>query len=322
MKTANSMRSRQWTSAPAAVLGLWLFVCFCGCTAIKDSARGTARTVADTTRKVTRTFTAGGSDLRHRIALIGIENQPAARPFAFPGFFQKSLAGFLASDCPEIVVDAAVGELLQSPPRLASGQIDGYALAVIGRPRGLNFFVIGTLSDTRLMEEKTGFWLWKDTRYKIRAVLRLEVIDSGTGTKTLDETFSEEAVIDELRHQQLQEGGPLPFEAIEPILNRLLPQAGNTLCGALGQQPWQGFIVGARDGRITLSSGSAVGLSVGRKLEVYASGRMVEGREGLRLLQPGERAGEAQIVAVSPDRAEADVSPPAAGGPGGTVRLK
>lgn len=322
MKTPKMRQPRPWSSIPAALLGLGLVIYLCGCTAIKDTARGTARTVSDTTRKVTRTFTAAGSDLRQRIALIGIQNQPATSTSDFGGFFQNSLAGFLKSDCQEIIVDLAVGEVLKSPPRLASGQIDGYALAVIGRPRGLNFFVIGTLSDARLTEEKTGFWLWKDTRYKIRAVVRLEVIDSGTGSKTLDETFSEEAVIDELRHQQLKEGGPLPFEAIKPILDRLLPQAGSTLCSALGQQPWQGFVVGAREGRITLSSGSAVGLAVGRKLEVYASGRMVEGREGLRLLQPGERVGEAQIVAVSPDRAEADVSPPAAAGPGGTVRLK
>ncbi len=320
--TAKEMRPCQWNSAPGAVLVLWLVMCFFGCTTIKDTARGTVRTVSDTSRKVTTVFTAAGADIRHQIALIGIENQPAAHTSAFPAFFQKSLTVFLKSDCPKSVVDVTVGEILKSPPRLASGQIDGYALAIIGRPRGLNFFVIGTLSDTRLMEEKTGFWLWKDTRYKIRAVLRLEVFDSATGTKALDETFSEEAVIDELRYQQLQEGGPLPFGEIEPILNRLLPEAGYKLCVALGQQPWQGFIVGAEEGRITISSGSAVGLSVGRTLDVYGSGRLVESREGLRFLRAGDRTGEARIVAVSSDKAEAEVNPPATGGPGGTVRLK
>jgi len=42
----------------------------------------------------------------------------------------------------------------------------------------------------------------------------------------------------------------------------------------------------------------------------------------LRFLRAGDRTGEARIVAVSSDKAEAEVNPPATGGPGGTVRLK
>lgn len=322
MKNAKEFHFRQSHPLLTVLLVLWSAMCFFGCATIKDTARGTARTVSDTSRKVTSAFSAAGAGIRCKIALIGIENQPAARPSVFPAFFQKSLAGFIKTDCSETVVDDAVGEILKSPPKLASGQIDGYALAMIGRPRGLNFFVIGTLSDTRLTEEKTGFWLWKDTRYKIRTVLRVEVIDAATGTKALDETLFEEAVIDELRHQQLQESGPLAFAEIEPVLGRLLPEAGYKLCAALRQQPWQGFIIDGGDGRITISSGSAVGLSVGRTLEVYGSGRVVESKDGLRFLQPGDRVGEARIASVSSDKADAVVSPPAMGAAGGTVRLK
>jgi hypothetical protein len=303
-------------------LAFGIAVALLGCTTLKDAAKGTVRSVTDTSRKATDALTTADAGLRHKIALIGVENAPTASPSGFPAFFQKSLTGFLQSDCRKSLVDAAVGEVLKSPPRLASGQIDGYALAVIGRPRGLSFFVIGTLSDTRLMDEKTGFWLWKDTRYKIRAVLRVEVIDSSTGTKALDETYSEEAVIDELRHQQLKANGTLPFAEIEPILNRLLPEAGYKICAALARQPWQGFVVDSDGGRMTISSGSAVGLSAGRVLEVYAGGRVVESNEGRRFLQPGERVGEARIDSVSVDQAEAVLSAPAAVGPGGTVRLK
>jgi hypothetical protein len=304
------------------MLALCFAMLFPGCATIKDTAKGTVRAVGETSRKVSSGLIPSGSGLKYKIALIGTENHPQKSSSGFPAFFQKSLTGFLQTDCPESVVDEKIGEIIKSAPRLASGQIDGYALAIISRPSGLNFFVIGTLSDTRLMDEKTGFWLWKDTRYKIRAVLRVEVVDSATGTKALDETLFEEVVIDELRYQQLQEGGPLPFAEIEPILNRLLPEAGSKLCEALSRQPWQGFVVGAEEGRISISSGSAVGLSAGRTLEVFGSGRVVESKDGLRFLQPGDRVGEARITSVSSDTAEAVLSSPAVAGSGGTVRLK
>jgi hypothetical protein len=306
----------------APMLALTLAALVAGCTTIKDTAKGTVRTVSDTSRKVGSALTPSGSDLKYKLALIGIETPPQKSPSGFNAFFQKSLVGAVQADCSASVVDEGVGDLLKSPPRLASGQIDGYALAALGRPRGLNFFVIGTLSDARLSDEKTGFWLWKDTRYMLRAVMRVEVIDSATGTKALDETFSEEHVMDELRYQQLAQGGALPFAEIEPVLKKMLPEAVAKLCDALNRQPWQGFIVSADGGRVTISSGSAVGLSVGRTLEVYNVGRAVESRDGLRFLKPGDRVGEARIASVSADTAEAILSQPANVGPGGTVRLK
>ncbi len=323
MTTLPQMGPPRWRPFMTALLTLWLISSFYGCTTLRDTAKGTVRAVGDTSRKVAGALTPSGSDVRHKIALIGTENQPAAGSSEFPAHFHRRLTELLQSECRGSVVDEALGEVLKSPPRLASGQVDGYALALMGRPRGLNFFVIGTLSDVRLMDERTGFWLWKDTRYKIRAVLRVEVIDSATGTKALDETLSDEVVIDELRHEQLQAGGALPFGEIEPVLKRMLPEAGSRICETLGRQPWQGFVVaGGEGGRITVSSGSAVGLSAGRGLEVYARGSVVESKDGRRFLQPGERVGEAKVASVSSDQAEAVLIQPAAVGPGGTVRLK
>lgn len=322
MMICNPSCIRGWQQALIPLLSLWAVLCVFGCTTIKDTAKGTARTVSDTSRKVTSALTPSGSDLMHKIALIGLDNQLGAVRSDFGAFFQKTLTEFLPKECPKYVVDAPLGEMLKSPPRTAAGLIDGYALALLGRPRGLNFFVFGTLSDSKLMNEKTGFWLWKDTIFKIRVVLRTEIIDSATGAKVLDETLSEEWVIDELRYEQLQASGLLPFAEIEPILRRLLPEVGYQICTAISRQPWQGFIVSADGGRLTISAGSAVGLSADRRLEVYASGGVVESKDGRRLLKPGERVAEARIVAVSDDQAEATLSPPSAIAAGGTVRLK
>jgi len=105
-------------------------------------------------------------------------------------------------------------------------------------------------------------------------------------------------------------------------LNQLLPEAGYRICSAIRSQPWQGFIVGTEDRRITISSGSAVGLSPGRMLEVYGVGRVVESSDGRRFVRPGDRLGEARISSVSSDQAEAALSQAIQTNPGGTVRLK
>ena len=117
-----------------------------------------------------------------------------------------------------MLLDETAGAIMKSPPRLASGQIDGYSLAMMGRPRGINFFVIGSLSDVRFLDEKTGFWLWKNTRYRLRATLRVEIVDSATGTKALDESLWEEMIVDELKYEELEAGRGHPLDRDGPDL--------------------------------------------------------------------------------------------------------
>jgi hypothetical protein len=256
------------------------------------------------------------------MALIGIEAQGPGEPIGFPRVFQKTMSDFLQVDCGRQLIDETVGELLRSPPRLPAGQIDGYSLALMGRPRGLSFFVIGTLLDVRLLDKKTGFWLWKDTTYKIFVAMRVEIIDSATGTKALDETLDEEMVIDELRHEQLQQAGQIPIAEIDPILTGLMRTAGNSICSALRDKPWQGFVVGVDQDRITISSGRSAGLSSGLVLDVYGGGKMVENKDGQRFIKPGEKIGEATVSSVTDDRAEAVYSGSTRAVATGTVRPK
>jgi hypothetical protein len=212
---------------------------------------------------------------------------------------------------------------MKTPPRLASGQIDGFSLAMMGRPRGVNLFVIGSLTDVRFLDEKTGFWLWKKTRYRLRVTLRLEIVDSATGTKAMDEILREESVVDEMRYEELKEaGGGIPLTEIAPLLSRLLREAGYKTCEVIRSQTWCGFIAAADQNRITVSAGSAVGLTPGSVLVVFDKGRVVENKDGQRFLSPGEKIGEARVESVAADQASAVLSQPAPAFAGGTVRLR
>jgi hypothetical protein len=307
-----------------AALGVLAWLCaasLLGCTTVKDAAKGTYRALGDSSRSVGRAFTPD-SGLKVKTVLIGVEDPAHQEAIGFPAYFRKTFSAYAGKECPKLVVDEAAGEFLRTPPRLSSGQLDGYSLALMGRQRGVNFHVIGTLSDVRLKDEKTGFWLWKDTDYKIRAVVRVEVVDSATGTKALDTSVVDETEIDEIRHQQLLDDGRIPLSEIEALLARMLSEAGERVCEALGEQPWQGFVVGAAGQRLDISAGGEVGLTSGMLLEVYGPGTIVENKEGRRFLKPGPLIGEARVAEVSADRAQAVLSGPVSAEPGGAVRLK
>jgi len=152
--------------------------------------------------------------------------------------------------------------------------------------------------------------------------LRVEIIDSAAGAKALDETLLDEMVIGETQHETLKEAQILPLTEILPVLTRLLREAGYKTCATLRSQPWQGFVTAADQNRLTISAGSAVGLSAGKVLEVFDRGRIMEGKDGRRFLKPGDKIGEARIESVSEHQAEAILSQPAASTAGGTVRLK
>ena len=296
-------------------------ICF-GCTTVKDAAKGTARTISDTTRKATDVLTPAGSGLKHQLAVIGMAAAADAGRSGFGAKFSREFSELLQKQCPGLLVDEAMGEFMKYPPRLSSGPIDGYSLAMIGRPAGINYFVIGSLSDVRLESEKTGFWLWKDTRHKLRATLRVEIIDTATGSKALDDSSWDEMIVEPMKYEELEAAGTIPVSEVAPILDRLVQEAVHTSCELLRAQPWRGFITAADPNRITLSAGRAIGLSEGALLEVFNKGRVVESKDGQRFLMPGEKIAEARIQSLSAGQAEAVISPPVPVGSGATVRLK
>jgi len=303
----------------AAVFLVWAAS---GCTTIKDAARSTARALGDTSRKVADTVTPGTKDPKHTIAVIGMESQFGPSRIGFDTHFVAAMSERLHMDCRALRVDGAVSALLASPPRLPSGRIDGFEMGALGRARGVEYVTIGTLNGLTFQDAKTGFWWWKGTRYSLRVSLRLEIVDTASGTKLLDEPFADVLELDENRYELLKEAPIPPLEEILPAVKRILRDAGERTCEALKDQPWQGFITAAADGRVTLSSGSSAGLAPGTRLEVFAPGRLMQSKEGQRFLKPGDKVGQAEVISVEPDRAVALLAKPQPELAGGVVRLK
>jgi hypothetical protein len=318
MTSADRPAAESKTKGPGLVLVFLLMWALAGCSAAKKTADAVVETSSDVVDWV---LPVGRPGPRQTVALIGVESSLPSVPSGFADHFRQALPGFLKKECAEAVIDEATAAG-KTPPRLPSGLLDGYALAGLGRTRGVNFFLIGTLVDVRVKDEPKGFWLWKDTRYSIQTVVRLELVDCATGAKILDDTSRTETEIDSLKYEEIEQFKNIQFADLTPAITTLFRKGGKLVCSAMHSLPWQGFVVAAERGRITLSAGSRAGLAAGRTLEVFSIGPVFTSKDGQRFLSVGDKVGEATLTTVLEDRAEA-----AFGGwerlkEGGTVQVK
>ena len=296
-------------------LTLWLSIfslTFLGCgvtRTVEETVEKTTKSVKNTTRTFTRGFKLSDEDLLRRVGIINFENNSLHETTEFQDIFHKGLPDYMNANCEGILVDdPETGSLLRmvtKPPKLKSGHLDTYSLALIGRQMGFNVIVTGSLEDIRFNEELQGILWTKDTHHFVEVVIRVEVNDMRTATKFLDYKFTEEVEIEGLDYQIIQQNDRLRLPMLNETLSKLLADIGSEICHTIKDQPWTGFITKADTDRFSISSGSEIGLKVGDVLEVYDSSRIIEGIGGQRFITPGLKIGEAEIVSISTNASEA-----------------
>jgi hypothetical protein len=296
-------------------LTLWLSIfslTFLGCgvtRTVEETVEKTTKSVKNTTRTFTRGFKLSDEDLLRRVGIINFENNSLHETTEFQDIFHKGLPDYMNANCEGILVDdPETGSLLRmvtKPPKLKSGHLDTYSLALIGRQMGFNVIVTGSLEDIRFNEELQGILWTKDTHHFVEVVIRVEVNDMRTATKFLDYKFAEEVEIEGLDYQIIQQNDRLRLPMLNETLSKLLADIGSEICHTIKDQPWTGFITKADTNRFSISSGSEIGLKVGDVLEVYDSSRIIEGIGGQRFITPGLKIGEAEIVSISTNASEA-----------------
>jgi hypothetical protein len=276
------------------------------CQTVEKTTKGLERT----RHKVVRTFTMADKELKRTVGLFDFQNKSLRESRDFQMVFHKGLPEYLESQCDGIIVSAAGSDnalgLFKEPPRLASGQVDNFALTVVGRRLGLNTMVVGTLEDIRVLDELRGVLWAKDTQHLVQVFIRVEVFDSATATKVLDQTFERRLKIDELEYDLIKNSRTIKLPELNETLHRLLGDIGDNICWAIESLPWIGFLTRIDGQRHIISSGSRVGLQVGDVLEVYDSSKIINGVGGQRFFMPGSKTGEIKIVTISENSAQAE----------------
>ena len=254
------------------------------------------------------------------------ENKSLRQSYDFQKIFHKGLPEYINTNCQgTIVANPDTGELLnplKNPPRLKSGIIDNFSLAIIGRQLGLNAIVTGSLEDIRIIDELKGILWTKDTHHFVQVFVRVEIFDTQTATKILDDTYDRRIEIDDLEYQMIRESKKLELPALNDTLSRLLTDIGDNICDAVRDQPWNGYITKIDGERYIISSGTRVGLQLGNILEVYDNSRIIEGIGGQRFFTPGLKTGEIEIVDITEDGLEARLVAGSDIKKGSTVRRK
>jgi hypothetical protein len=285
----------------------------------------TTENVTKTTQKIARNIRFSDDDLQRLAAIVGFENRSLYRAKDFAQLFRKGIPEYLNNECDDVTVpDLGTGEdveRLKGLPMLKSGRVDNFALATIGRQLGLNAVVTGSLDDIGLITETRGLIL-KDTLHSIQILVSVEVYDTETGTKILDENFNRKVEIEELDYDLMRSEEKLILPDLNETISNLLAEMGERICWAIEDQPWNGFITSFADDKIMLSAGDMSGLKPGDELEVFDNARILKGRDGQQFFVHGKKIGEIKIVAVEPDRSEAVVVSDNGIKTGSSVRVK
>ncbi|CAB1061436.1 hypothetical protein D1BOALGB6SA_6209 [Olavius sp. associated proteobacterium Delta 1] len=293
---------------------------------IETTVEKTTKTIKRTARSITRTIILDDQDLIRSIGLFNFENNSLHESWDFQKIFHKGLPEYINETCLGVhVSEPETGSLLnilKKPPRLETGIIDNYSLAVLGRQLGLNAIVTGSLEDIRIMDELRGVWITKDTHHMVQVFIRVEVSDTRTATKLLDETFNRQIEIDDMEYQIIQESDTIDLPQLNETLNKLLTDVGDSICDTIKDQPWTGYITKVEGGKFMIPSGTRTGLKLGDILEVYDSSRIIEGIGGQRFFTPGLKIGEIEIVAVTEKQTAAKLVDGEGIATGSTVRRK
>jgi len=283
-----------------------------GCSSYYDLKRKTAKITKKTGRKISELsqFKFSDDGMKKKVIIGPVVDKTAFSSKDFGDAFQKDLVNYLGKKCTSAIFinkeDPAYPAQLATLPREASGRIDNFELARIGRQLGLNTVVTGSVIDVREYSEERGMMWFRDTHKFLQVLVNLVAYDTDTGAKLVDESYMYETELDLIEFDDLASSK----EDLIPIIDAAIADAadflGDDICAAARWQPWTGYITAVEGNRVEISSGSDAGLSVGRVLNVFDRGTIIRGAQDQRFIKPGDKMGEIKITEISPNRSVAE----------------
>lgn len=265
--------------------------------------------IKKTTRKITRDITGAGAKQKKTVALIAFGNKTRIPAAVFQKTLHRDLTAKLIDACPDAILiapgDSAYPDFLANPPRQKNGELDNFSLAQSARKLGINAIVTGTLAGITTNQKMKGFMWFKSPLSMAQISVGVEVYDTETASKLLDERFVQETEMAEAESDSRGEARIEDSPAVAAALSRLVDPVGERICDEIARQPWKGFIISISKEKLVISSGRSTGIVPGDRLDVYDSSKVIEGAGGQRYFVPGLKTAEIQVTAVFPKRSEA-----------------
>jgi len=273
-----------------------------GCSSYYDLKRKTAKITKKTGRKITELsqFKFSDDGMKKKVIVGPVVNKTPFSSKDFGAAFQKDLADYLGKKCTSATFinkeDPAYPAQLARLPRKASGRIDNFELARIGRQLGLNTVVTGSVIDIREYTEERGIMWFRDTHKFLQVLVNLVAYDTDTGAKLGDESYMYETELDLIEFDDLASSKEDLIPVIDVAVADAADSLGDVICAAVRWQPWTGYITTVEGNRVEISSGSGAGLSVGQVLSVFDRGTVIRGAQNQQFIKPGGKIGEIKIT--------------------------
>ena len=224
-----------------------------------------------TKRKLFRTGSTGGWKRKVGVALF--ENKTFYEPQKFEKILEERIRQKLENTCSNILILSREANeyqaFLNQLPRHSSGRLDSLQIVETGRQLGLNAIVTGGLMDIRNKKEDRGFWWFKETLYSIEILMTVEVIDTGTGAKLLDESAIREIEIGEADFDLIKTQQETYFDEISNVIADAASDLAEEVCYAINSEPWKAYILNVEQDGVVVSAGKKSGLKSGKILDVY-----------------------------------------------------
>ena len=287
------------------LLLLIIFLCvFSGCT--------TFSTMTKATHDVTADLDSSGKHLKKTIGIATFGYRTFPLDFSLEDAFQKMLVDETASECPNLLLitssSPSLPNVLRYPPRYASGKIDNFTLAKKARNAGLNAIVIGSPVDVNESFEEKGLLWFKDTHSFVRVQIEVNAYDTSTGAKLLDENVIYKIEMNPEDMEKIRKKNYESNPGLNEAMIRMAKKISEKLCEEVTIQPWKSYITSVSENRVSLSSGSKVGLKPGDVLEIRESEDIIAGANNQRFYIPGDKIGEIELTLVNPDRSDGRIT--------------
>ena len=248
----------------------------------------------------------GGDGLRKKIGVVPFQLKSQFGDPASKIEFQKGLLKAVDGCSSVIFVEPGAGEypqVLVELPRLSSGEIDNYRLAMEGRRSGLFGVLTGTLTSINVDSEDKGIWFLRKTDYYVQVEALVEIYGMETATKIFDRAVVKRVKVEEADVELIRSQNKIPPSFIEKALTEIIGDLSSGICYSIQSSGWKNYIVSTSGDGFLIASGSRSGIRVGHIFDVYDNERTIEGFGEHRYVFSGEVIGEIEVTAVFEDSA-------------------
>jgi len=265
--------------------------------------------VEKATIRIARDRGASDGDLIRKVGLALFENKTLLAGQGIEDHFASDLGLAIEASCSDILLvkptDPDYPDYFADIPKKESGGLDNFDLAKAGRQLGFNAIVSGAIKHISNNKKEHGILWFKGTQNVVEVQIDVEVYDTETGAKLIDEAFTDEIEVEEFGMDSNLSTYELDPAVISEAFEHIATDMGEKICDAILAEPWKGYITSTTADKVRISSWKRSGLEPGDEFEVYHCDAVFQGAEEHRFFIPGRKAGEIKITAVFADTAEA-----------------